>query len=109
MKKILMLLMAVVAVVSYVFTTQRKEAPKALTRFVRYPTGMLDTIQYESKQWVLPAKALIYTHRVIKRKEIPVLYCCTALVAMRRVAERCCPQVILDNLYAEKKLEPMIV
>jgi enterochelin esterase-like enzyme len=113
MKKILMLLMAVVAGSHLTFSQpSEKEAPKGFDK-VRSGilTGMLDTIQYESKTVGTTRKALIYTPPGYqKKKKYPVLYLLHGIGGDEKEWLRgAAPQVILDNLYAEKKLEPMIV
>ncbi|QHT71695.1 esterase [Rhodocytophaga rosea] len=113
MKKILLLLMAVLASSHLTFSQPSdKEMPKGFDQ-VRsgIPTGKIDTIQYESKTVGTTRKALIYTPPGYqKKKKYPVFYLLHGIGGDEKEWLRGAnPQVILDNLYAEKKLEPMIV
>jgi len=73
--------------------------------------GKLDTISYPSKTVGVNRKALVYTPPGFsKNKKYPVLYLLHGIGGdMREWLKHGQPQVILDNLYADKKLEPMIV
>ncbi|MGM9511974.1 alpha/beta hydrolase-fold protein [Larkinella sp. GY13] len=74
-------------------------------------TGKMDSVQYESKTVGTTRKALIYTPPgYSKKKKYPVLYLLHGIGGDEKEWLRGGkPQVILDNLYAENKLEPMIV
>ncbi|GAB3891315.1 hypothetical protein GCM10028803_03010 [Larkinella knui] len=74
-------------------------------------TGKLDSVQYASKTVGTNRKALIYTPPgYSKKKKYPVLYLLHGIGGDEKEWLRGGkPQVILDNLYADKKLEPMIV
>src|SRR5687767_1363501 len=73
--------------------------------------GKIDTITYESKTVGTKRKAVIYTPPGFSKKnKYPVLYLLHGIGGDEKewlIGGQ--PQVILDNLYAEKKIEPMIV
>lgn len=73
--------------------------------------GKIDTISYESKTVGNKRKALIYTPpNFSKKKKYPVFYLLHGIGGDEKEWLRGAnPQVILDNLYAENKLVPMIV
>jgi len=73
--------------------------------------GKIDTITYESKTVGANRKALVYTPPgYSKDKKYPVLYLLHGIGGDEKEwLNGGQPQVILDNLYAEKKVEPMIV
>jgi len=73
--------------------------------------GKIDSIMYESKTVGTKRKAIIYTPpRFSKDKKYPVLYLLHGIGGDEKEwLNGGQPQVILDNLYAEKKIEPMIV
>ncbi|WP_223834244.1 alpha/beta hydrolase-fold protein [Spirosoma profusum] len=92
--------------------TIEKEAPKGFDQVrTSIATGKLDSVQYESKTVGTTRKALVYTPPgYSKKKKYPVLYLLHGIGGDEKEWLRGgTPQVILDNLYAEKKLEPMIV
>ena len=73
--------------------------------------GKIDTITYQSKTVGAIRKALIYTPPGYSSdKKYPVLYLLHGIGGDEKEwLNGGQPQVILDNLYAEKKVEPMIV
>lgn len=73
--------------------------------------GIIDTIAYDSKTVGAKRKALIYTPPAYsKDKKYPVLYLLHGIGGDEKEwLNGGQPQVILDNLYAENKIEPMIV
>ena len=73
--------------------------------------GKIDTISYPSKTVGTVRKALIYTPPGFKKtKKYPVLYLLHGIGGDEKEwLNNGQPQVILDNLYAQHKLEPMIV
>jgi enterochelin esterase-like enzyme len=73
--------------------------------------GKIDSIQYPSKTVGVKRKALVYTPPGFsKKKKYPVLYLLHGIGGDEKEWLRGAnPQVILDNLYAEGKIEPMIV
>lgn len=89
-----------------------REAPKGFDQ-VRsgIATGKLDSVQYDSKTVGTKRTALVYTPPgYAKKTKYPVLYLLHGIGGDEREWLRGgSPQVILDNLYADKKLAPMIV
>ena len=75
------------------------------------PHGKIDTITYNSTTVGTNRKALIYTPPgYSKRKKYPVLYLLHGIGGDEKEwLKGGQPQVILDNLYSERKLKPMIV
>ncbi len=73
--------------------------------------GKIDTVQYKSKSVKTKRKALVYTPPgYSKKKKYPVLYLLHGIGGDEKEWLRGAnPQVILDNLYADKKIEDMIV
>ncbi|MDN3580338.1 alpha/beta hydrolase-fold protein [Mucilaginibacter flavus] len=75
------------------------------------PHGKIDTITYQSKTVGNSRRALIYTPPgYSKSKKYPVLYLLHGIGGDEKEwYNGASPQVILDNLYAEGKIVPMIV
>ncbi len=75
------------------------------------PHGEIDTIVYKSKTVGTNRKALIYTPPgYSKDKKYPVFYLLHGIGGDEKEwLQGGHPEVILDNLYAENKIEPMIV
>ena len=75
------------------------------------PHGNLDTIQYQSKTVGTTRTTLIYLPPAYnKNKKYPVLYLLHGIGGDEfEWLRNGHPEVILDNLYAEKKIAPMIV
>lgn len=75
------------------------------------PHGKIDTLSYPSKTVGTQRKVLIYTPPSFsKTKKYPVLYLLHGIGGDEKEwLNGGQPQVILDNLYADKKIEPMIV
>jgi enterochelin esterase-like enzyme len=73
--------------------------------------GRIDTISYSSKTVGTIRRALIYTPPgYSKRKKYPVLYLLHGIGGDEKEwLNGGHPEVILDNLYADSKIEPMIV
>jgi enterochelin esterase-like enzyme len=73
--------------------------------------GKLDTVYYPSKTVGINRKALVYTPPGFsKKKKYPVLYLLHGIGGDEKEwLKHGQPQVILDNLFAEKKVTPMIV
>lgn len=73
--------------------------------------GKIDSIVYQSKTVGSTRKALVYTPPgYSKKKKYPVLYLLHGIGGDEKEwLKGGNPQLILDNLYAEKKIEPMIV
>jgi enterochelin esterase-like enzyme len=78
---------------------------------VGIPHGKIDTITYYSKTIGVNRRALIYTPPGYETdKKYPVLYLLHGIGGDEKEwLNGGQPQVILDNLYAENKIEPMIV
>lgn len=74
-------------------------------------TGKIDTIRYASKTVGTTRKALVYTPPgYSKKKKYPVLYLLHGIGGDEKEwLNGGNPQVVLDNLYADKKLKPMLV
>ncbi len=75
------------------------------------PHGKIDTAWYASRTVGARRKTLVYTPPGFsKKKKYPVLYLLHGIGGDEKEwLKHGQPQVILDNLYADKKLEPMIV
>lgn len=75
------------------------------------PHGKIDTITYYSKTVDTKRRAIIYTPPgYSKKKKYPVLYLLHGIGGDEREwLNGGHPQDILDNLYAERKIEPMII
>ncbi|MFL5771859.1 MAG: alpha/beta hydrolase, partial [Flavisolibacter sp.] len=75
------------------------------------PHGKIDTISYSSKTVGTTRRTLIYTPPGFsKKKKYPVLYLLHGIGGDEKEwLNGGHPQLILDNLYAENKIEPMIV
>ncbi|MCF0041432.1 alpha/beta hydrolase-fold protein [Dyadobacter fanqingshengii] len=89
-----------------------KEMPKGYdTVQSGVPAGKIDSVQYQSKTVGTKRKALVYTPPGFdKKKKYPVLYLLHGIGGDEKEwLKGGNPQLILDNLYAEKKIEPMIV
>jgi enterochelin esterase-like enzyme len=73
--------------------------------------GKIDTVRYQSKTIETTRKAIIYTPPGFSNdKKYPVLYLLHGIGGDEKEwLNGGQPQVIMDNLYAEKKIEPMIV
>jgi enterochelin esterase-like enzyme len=89
-----------------------KEAPKGFDQVrMGIAKGKLDTIKYQSKTVGTTRKALVYTPPGFNKKiKYPVLYLLHGIGGDEKEwLNGGKPQVILDNLYAEGKIQPMIV
>jgi enterochelin esterase-like enzyme len=75
------------------------------------PHGRIDTITYHSVTVGANRRALIYTPPGFsKKKKYPVLYLLHGIGGDEKEwLNGGSPQIILDNLYSENKIEPMIV
>jgi enterochelin esterase-like enzyme len=75
------------------------------------PVGKIDTVQYQSKTVGNVRKALVYTPPGYnKKKKYPVLYLLHGIGGDEKEwLKGGNPQLIVDNLYAGKMVEPMIV
>jgi enterochelin esterase-like enzyme len=89
-----------------------KHAPQDLDSLrTEIPQGKIDTVYYASKIVGTTRRAVVYTPPGFsKNKKYPVLYLLHGIGGDEfEWLNNGRPQVILDNLYAEKKTEPMIV
>jgi enterochelin esterase-like enzyme len=89
-----------------------KQAPQGFdVEKKEIPHGKIDTVTYESKTVGTQRKALIYTPPGYKKgNKYPVLYLLHGIGGDEKEWFRNgTPQIILDNLYAQGKLTPMIV
>ncbi|MCF2444009.1 esterase [Dyadobacter sp. CY345] len=89
-----------------------KEMPKGYDALqAGIQTGKIDSVKYQSKTVGTTRKALIYTPPGFnKKKKYPVLYLLHGIGGDEKEwLKGGNPKLILDNLYAEKKIEPMIV
>lgn len=89
-----------------------KEGPKSFDQLkpaIAY--GKIDTISYTSKTIGSTRKALVYTTPgLLKGKKYPVLYLLHGIGGDEKEwLKGGSPQIILDNLFAERKIKPMIV
>jgi enterochelin esterase-like enzyme len=112
--KLLILTLSVLVIFSFSVSSQPidKEAPKGfdvLRADVLH--GKIDTITYDSKTVGVKRRALIYTPPGFsKKKKYPVLYLLHGIGGDEKEwLNGGKPQVILDNLYAENKIQQMIV
>lgn len=104
---------------SLVFTTiitqaqiTEKEMPKGYENAKNgIAKGKIDTVQYESKTVGSTRKTLVYTPpNYDKKKKYPVFYLLHGIGGDHlEWFKGANPQNILDNLYAEGKIQPMIV
>ncbi|HET9432160.1 MAG TPA: alpha/beta hydrolase-fold protein, partial [Chitinophagaceae bacterium] len=89
-----------------------KQAPRGFDSLrTEIAHGKIDTIAYTSKTVGTSRRAIIYTPPGFSRKnKYPVLYLLHGIGGDEKEwLNGGKPQVILDNLYAENKIEPMIV
>lgn len=89
-----------------------KEGPKGFDQErATIAHGKIDTISYASKTVGTTRKALVYTTPGFsKNKKYPVLYLLHGIGGDEKEwLKGGAPQVILDNLFAEGKIKPMIV
>ena len=87
-------------------------APQAFDSFQAHiPHGKIDTISYPSKTVGVSRRTLVYTPPGYARnKKYPVLYLLHGIGGDEKEwLKNGQPHVILDNLYSDKKIEPMIV
>lgn len=108
-------LIALIAVATWVSVSVTAQVKPATAGFdvvqQNIPHGTIDTITYPSKTVGTKRKSLIYTPPGFsKNKKYPVLYLLHGIGGDEKEwLNGGSPQVILDNLYADKKTEPMIV
>ena len=110
MKKAVLIGSAVMTCVS--LHAQTKTAPPGFdTRKENIERGRIDTIQYASETVDADRRALVYTPPGYSTsKAYPVLYLLHGIGGDEKEwFDQGLPHIILDNLYAEGKLEEMIV
>lgn len=113
MKKIFFLILTFSAVtVQAIAQITEKEMPKGYENARDgIAKGKIDTVQYESKTVGSTRKTLVYTPpNYDKKKKYPVFYLLHGIGGDHlEWFKGANPQNILDNLYAEGKIQPMIV
>ncbi|HTJ53593.1 MAG TPA: alpha/beta hydrolase-fold protein [Cyclobacteriaceae bacterium] len=113
MKKLIILIFTILMLAPTVQAQENnKVAPQGFD--VLQPTivhGKIDTISYTSKTVGVSRRALIYTPPGYSRKvKYPVLYLLHGIGGDEKEwLKGGSPQIILDNLYKDKKIQPMIV
>ncbi|MFI0430983.1 alpha/beta hydrolase-fold protein [Mariniflexile sp. HMF6888] len=113
MKKIILsVIILIVVSTSLLAQSIEKEAPKGFDVVnPSIPKGKLSYIKYKSTTVGTTRNALVYTPPgYTKNKKYPVLYLLHGIGGDENEwLKGGTPQIILDNLYAEGKIEPMIV
>ncbi|GEO07821.1 alpha/beta hydrolase-fold protein [Segetibacter aerophilus] len=113
MKKLIIVLFVFIASVFNGYSQDLvKQAPAHFDSLhADIPRGKINTITYTSTTVGTSRRAIIYTPPgYTKKKKYPVLYLLHGIGGDEKEwLNGGKPQVILDNLYAENKLEPMIV
>ena len=112
--KQLLLFLSGFFVLSYIAPSQDivKHAPQGFDSLrAGIPRGKIDTVYYVSKTVGTTRKAIVYTPPEFStEKKYPVLYLLHGIGGDEKEwLNGGRPQVILDNLYSEQKIEPMIV
>ncbi|MBL0744644.1 alpha/beta hydrolase-fold protein [Chryseolinea lacunae] len=111
-RSIILILLIFIQITCASAQSSEKSAPEGFDTIRKgIAQGKLDTISYPSKTVGVARRALIYTPPgFTKSKKYPVLYLLHGIGGDEKEwLKGGSPQVILDNLYADKKLEPMIV
>ena len=112
MKQVNLLFLLLLVSLYGVSQTLIKQAPSGfdLTN-TNIPHGKIDTLSYPSKTVGGTRRTLVYTPpNFSKNKKYPVLYLLHGIGGDEKEwFKNGQPQIILDNLYAENKLQPMIV
>lgn len=112
MKPIVFLIASLVFSIFTHSQTMVKQAPKGFDSLhTDMAHGKIDTVYYASTTVGATRKALVYTPPGFSRKKkYPVLYLLHGIGGDEKEwLHNGQPHVILDNLYAENKIEPMIV
>ncbi len=112
MKKLLSLVVATsISVVTFAQDIVKQASVGFDVLQANIPHGTIDTIGYESTTVGTTRRSLIYTPPGFsKSKKYPVLYLLHGIGGDEKEwFNQGKPQVILDNLYAQGKLQPMIV
>jgi len=113
MKKNLLTIIALVVMTSSLLAQKiEKESPKGFDQVrTGIPNGKVESLEYNSKTVGTTRKVTVYTPPSFsKNKKYPVLYLLHGIGGDEKEwLNGGSPQVILDNLYSEGKIEPMIV
>lgn len=113
MKKVQVALFCIISLTTSFFATAQTAKPAAGFDQVQagVPSGRLDTIRYASKTVGAERSALVYTPPGFSGEQAyPVLYLLHGIGGDEfEWLNQGNPHIILDNLYAENKLTPMIV
>ncbi|MGH2565775.1 MAG: alpha/beta hydrolase, partial [Ginsengibacter sp.] len=112
MKQLLSLIICIVTATMLFAQNIEKQSPKGFDSFQQnIPHGKLDTITYNSTTVGTTRRVLIYTPPgYSKKNKYPVLYLLHGIGGDEKEwLNGGNPPVILDNLYAQGKIEPMIV
>lgn len=113
MKKVQVALFCIISLTTSFFATAQTAKPAAGFDQVQagVPSGRLDTIRYASKTVGTERRALVYTPPGFSDEQAyPVLYLLHGIGGDEfEWLNQGNPHIILDNLYAENKLKPMIV
>lgn len=112
MKKIISVIACIMLLGAAIAQDIVKQAPKGFDSLrADIPHGVIDTITYASKTVGNERRALVYTPPGFSKKnKYPVLYLLHGIGGDEKEwLNGGKPQVILDNLYAGKKIKPMIV
>jgi enterochelin esterase-like enzyme len=113
MKKVYLLILAIAFQIGYIYGQGvDKLAPAGFdVPRSKISQGKIDTLQYFSKTVGVKRKTLVYTPPgFVKGKKYPVLYLLHGIGGDEKEwLNGGTPQVIFDNLYADRKLQPMIV
>jgi len=99
------------SILTYSQSIEKHAAPGFDSLHTGIAYGKIDTISYDSKTVGTKRRAIIYTPPGFsKKKKYPVLYLLHGIGGDEKEwLNGGKPQIILDNLYAENKIEPMIV
>jgi enterochelin esterase-like enzyme len=104
--------LGVVTALTNAQTNATRHAPQGFDSFrVGVKRGKIDSVNYESKTVGTTRRLLIYTPPGFsKNHKYPVLYLLHGIGGDEKEwLNGAKPQLIFDNLYAEKKMQPMIV
>lgn len=111
MKKSILVLLLLCSFMAFA-QKMEKEMPKGYEQEkMGIPKGKIDTVKYDSKTVGNMRKALVYTPPGFdKKQKYPVFYLLHGIGGDEKEwFKGASPQNILDNLYAEGKIQPMIV
>lgn len=112
MKQLLSLLSCMLTTLILFAQPAEKQAPQGFDSLQQnIPHGTIDTVVYESKTVGTKRRAIIYTPPgYSKKNKYPVLYLLHGIGGDEKEwLNGGKPQVIMDNLYAQGKVQPMII